>query len=516
MSRPGSIGWFATHEARLAWRDWASLMTGGNRWRAGSVALGFAVLALFLHGLAYLMLVSAAKFTGAADRQVLLVVTGALATAWSLMLSQSIESVTRALYARGDLELIMTSPVVASRLFSVRMAAIAATVLLMVLVLATPFINVLAWVGGARWLGAYVVAVSLAMDAVVVAIVFAVALFRAIGPRRTRGVAQIVAAVLGAAFAICVQFAAILSYGATPRLAFGQWVALERIAPHSDSVVWWPARALLGEPAALAVLLGLSVAALAVTIRAFAPRFGQLVLAAASVTHGGARASRRASRFRSASPARALRRKEWTLLVRDPWLMSQTLMQLLYLLPAAYLLWRNFYVGSDVSGLLVPILIVAAGQLGGGLAWLAVSGEDAPELIASAPVTGARVFVAKAEAVLGVIAVVFGPLVGMLALAAPFAGLVACVGVIVAAGSATAIQYWFRTQARRSLFRRRQTSSRFTTYAEALSSIGWAGTGALAATGTWLAVVPGVIAVLVLAAAWLLSPGSSHGDPLVR
>jgi ABC-2 type transport system permease protein len=117
-----------------------------------------------------------------------------------------------------------------------------------------------------------------------------------------------------------------------------------------------------------------------------------------------------------------LRRKEWTLLLRDPWLMSQTLMQLLYLLPAAFLLWRNFYGGDGgASALLVPILIVAAGQLGGGLAWLAVSGEDAPELIASAPVPPARVLRAKTEAVLGAIAVIFGPLVVMLGVAAPFA-----------------------------------------------------------------------------------------------
>ena len=168
--------------------------------------------------------------------------------------------------------------------------------------------------------------------------------------------------------------------------------------------------------------------------------------------------------------------------------MSQTLMQLLYLMPAAFLLWRNFYGGGDVSALLVPILIVTAGQLGGGLAWLAVSGEDAPDLIASAPVPAAHVLRAKTEAVLGGIAVVFVPFVVLLAVAAPLAAFVSLIGVVIAAGSATAIQYWFRTQARRSIFRRRQTSSRVATIAEALSSTGWAGTGALAATGTWLAV----------------------------
>ena len=131
------------------------------------------------------------------------------------------------------------------------------------------------------------------------------------------------------------------------------------------------------------------------------------------------------------------------------------------------MLWRSFY-GSGMTALLVPVLIMAAGQLGGGLAWLAVSGEDAPELIATAPVPAAQVLRAKTEAVLGGVAVIFGPLIVLLALVTPIGGLVALGGVAIAAGSSTAIQYWFRTQARRSLFRRRQTSSRIATLTEAL------------------------------------------------
>ena len=64
-------------------------------------------------------------------------------------------------------------------------------------------------------------------------------------------------------------------------------------------------------------------------------------------------------------------------------------MQMLYLLPPALLLWRNF--GDDAGALvvLVPVLVMAAGQLAGGLAWLAISGEDAPDLVATAPVAAA-------------------------------------------------------------------------------------------------------------------------------
>jgi ABC-2 type transport system permease protein len=84
--------------------------------------------------------------------------------------------------------------------------------------------------------------------------------------------------------------------------------------------------------------------------------------------------------------------------------------------------------------------------------------------------------------------------------------MVTIAGIVAAAGAAIAIQHFFRTQAKRSHFRRRQTSSRAATFAEAFSSIAWAGTAALAAAGTWLAVIAGVFALAVLLVAWLISP----------
>ena len=113
---------------------------------------------------------------------------------------------------------------------------------------------------------------------------------------------------------------------------------------------------------------------------------------------------------------------------------------------------------------------------------------------------------AKIEAVLGGIALVLSPLVLVLALASPLNALVTAAGILVAAGSATLIQLWFRTQAKRSHFRRRQTSSRIATFAEAFSSISWAATAGLAATGTWLALFPCAVAFGILAGAKMISP----------
>ena len=189
-----------------------------------------------------------------------------------------------------------------------------------------------------------------------------------------------------------------------------------------------------------------------------------------------------------------------------PWLVSQTLMQMLYLIPPAVLLWRSFDDGNGAYQLLVPVLVMAAGQLAGGLAWLAISGEDAPDLVATAPVPARFIVRAKVEAVLGVIAVIFTPLLAALAIVSPWHALVTAFGIVIAAAAATSIQFWFRTQAKRSQFRRRQVSSRVATFAEAFSSIGWAATAAVAAASLWLAIAPAAIALLVLAGACLMSP----------
>ena len=55
MSTPGTIAWFARHDARLAWRDWVAMMTAGGRWRPRTVAIALIVFVGFMHLLALSM-----------------------------------------------------------------------------------------------------------------------------------------------------------------------------------------------------------------------------------------------------------------------------------------------------------------------------------------------------------------------------------------------------------------------------------------------------------------------------
>jgi ABC-type branched-subunit amino acid transport system ATPase component len=64
----------------------------------------------------------------APDTATLIGLTGTLVLAWSLLLSQAMESVTRAFYTRSDLDLILTAPASARKVFAVRMGRIAGSV----------------------------------------------------------------------------------------------------------------------------------------------------------------------------------------------------------------------------------------------------------------------------------------------------------------------------------------------------------------------------------------------------
>jgi ABC-2 type transport system permease protein len=501
---PGTTVWFARHESRLAWRDWLSMITAGRRERLRRVVIAILIFAIFMHFVAYWMV---GRYADApVDTSMLVTITASVLLSWLLMISQAMESLTRAFYSRSDLDLILASPVAAQRLFAVRIATVAISVAMMAVPLAAPFIDILIVRGGLRWMGAYGLIVAMGAAAAALAVGFTVALFRIIGPKRTRLVAQVIAAVIGAAFVIGLQVAAILSYGTISRVSVLQSSAVLTHAPDLGSIVWWPARAAMGDWLALIGVLALSFALLVAAIALVSPRFGEYAVAATGADASRVSQAGRQIAFRKTSPRRALRRKEWMLLRRDPWLVSQTFMQMLYLIPPAVLLWRSFDDGNGAFNLLVPVLVMAAGQLAGGLAWLAISGEDAPDLVATAPVPASFILRAKVEAVLGVIAVVFAPMVAVLAILSPWHALVAGGSVIIATTAATAIQLWFRSQAKRSQFRRRQVSSRVATFTEAFSSIGWAATAAVASVSLVLAIAPALIALLVVAGAWIMSP----------
>ena len=508
MMVPSGIFWLARHEMRLSWRDVMAMMTAGRRSREIGVLIFVLVAAIFLHFLAWTL----AGPSGAEPRSridLLVFITALMVLPFSLMTSQAMESVTRIFYSRSDLDLVLSSPASARKLFAVRIGAIALSTTLLSLLLAAPLINVLVVTQSARWLAAYPVLISLGSVATAISLTLTMVLFAVIGARRTRLIAQITAALVGASFIIGIQLAAISSMGTLSRMAYLTSDGLKGSLPEIDSLFWLPARAMTGELMPLIAVVGSAMLVFAIVIVAFSGSFAERVIAASGIAASNAPSRGKSRKFLAHSVRSALRQKEWKLLRRDHWLISQTLMQVFYLVPPAFMLWHGYGTNGAVPTVVVPVLVMAAGQLSGGLAWLAISGEDAPQLVATAPVTPRMILRAKIEAVFGALAMTVGPVIAVMALVEFWPAFVALVATLCAATGATMIQLWFRSQAKRSNFRRRQTSSRVATFAEAFSSILWAGTAALWAAGSWIALACVVLALLTLVIARALRPAES-------
>jgi ABC-2 type transport system permease protein len=510
MTRTQTLTWFARHEITLAWRDWAGMMAGGRTTRERAVTIVVLVFVLGLHWLAYALLKPSFAKGVTVDKSSLIVLTVMLLTTFSMMMSQALEHVTRAFYARADLDLILSSPAPSQHVFAIRIAALAATGAVMTSLLAAPLINMATVIDGPRWLSAYALIAASSAIATSIALALAMTMFRMIGPKRTRLIAQIFAAVIGAALLIALQVFAVLAYGNLSRTAILQSPAVVAMAPDASSLVWLPARALLGEWQIGAAMLAAALCVLILTTGRYAPIFASHAIAAAGAAERDDAESiantKRVRPFIQRTTAGALRHKEWMLLGRDPWLISQTLMQILYLLPPALLLWRDM--GSDHAThiILTPVLVMAFGQLAGGLSWLALSGEDAADLVATAPLSGQAQLRAKVEAVLAVIFIGALPFLAGLAAFSLWGAAVAAAGIVIASASAILIQMWFKVSAKRTMFRRRQTSSKAATFAEAFSSIFWAAAAGFAAYQSWFAIGFVILALLTLAMTAAIRP----------
>lgn len=494
LFQTGSLMWFARHELRLALRE---LVKPGRGLMVLLVATG---IILFLHALAHLFvdaLPDIALFRRDRPRPSAIILSIMLLSLFMMLVAQAMEAVTRAFYTRGDLELILSSPANAARVFAVRMVATTIASLALVATLVVPLIDMLAIDHGIHWLGGYGVLIAFAALAQALALAITATLFDLIGPRRTRLTAQVVGALLGAAVVIGLQVPSILRTGEYNRFSHLSDPVLIAAAPGRDSVLWWPARAATGELLPLFAILALALGIFALTVAAYAPSFGARVVAAAGISEGRSTTGARRRFVAYRSPAAALRAKELRLIARDPWLLSQSLMQVLYLIPPALLLWKNFGHQAGTLTILVPIVVMTAAQLAGGLAWLAISAEDAPDLIATAPLSPGMALRAKIEAVVLGAGIVTGPFFVIIGVLQPGLAAIGVVFAFMAVMTSTIIQYRFSSQSRRSQFRRRQRSSQIATFAETLAAISWAGASGLAGVGSPMVFIPLTAAIVI-------------------
>lgn len=467
---PGSVPWLLRHELRLGWR--AVRGRTGPRWLAALAVFSLAIIHLAAVPLAWLH--SDAPLVG--PDETLIALTGLIVFALLGMVSTGLVAAVQVVYGRGDMDLILSAPVRPRTVIAARAIAIAASLLSLSAAITWPFANVFASFGHPRFLMAYLVMPCLALLAASASLALAHGVFRTLGPRRTRLMAQVLAGLIALAFALMPQVPTLLMGEASP---FDALAVLAGLVPGPDSWIWLPARAARGEPGPLAGGILACLALFWLTIRALADGLIADAVAATgarSLTPGVRR--ERSRGFAGGVPA-ILRRKELYLLARDPWLIAKITSQMLFLVPIALLMWSAD--GLSPAWLLV---IVLAGNLGGSFAWVTVSGEDAPDLLGAAPIRRFDVLRAKVEAALIAVSLVVAAPLAAAALQNGWLGLTLLLCGAGAALSGALISVLFPSPGRRADFHQRGKGNAVVVTCEMLMSGAWALPGALMLHGS--------------------------------
>jgi ABC-2 type transport system permease protein len=490
---------FVLHDLRLSARGLASMF--GSRSLRGLGALA-ALLFVAFHVAAYPVagwLIDIEDSPDGIGRVAVILASGAaLVIPW--IVGQSIADFTSTLFARSDLELILASPVDAHSLLAARALSIAIGAVASVGLLLTPLADVAALRGHPHWLALYPALLAAGLMGTGLAVMAAMCLFLAAGPRRARLFGQVAATTIGASAVLGAQAVAMLPEGMRTAIL----AALARpatAAVGAQGLLWTPVRAAAGDPKALLIWTAFGAAVFVLACVLFGERFARAAIASAGAPAHAGIAARGTSRF-GANVSTTVRIKERRVVWRDPWLMSQLLLQAAYTTPLAVILWRGGGPTGTVGVAFTPALVVIAAQLAGALSWIALSAEDAPDFLVTAPVPRAVIERAKIAAIGQPIALILGLPLAALAFASLWAGFCALVFGAGAIASAALVNLWRQAPSRRGLVLRRHSQSKLVGMMEHLVSILWAVATTTAVIGSWATLVPLAAVAAVLAVNW--------------
>jgi ABC-2 type transport system permease protein len=448
---PGSLAWLVLHEVRLTFR--AGRRRGFAKW-VRIVLLG----AFLVGGILAAWRLRATPLTP--HPEWLVIGSATLLVLLTFMTTQALMAALRTLFERSDLDLLLSSPLPEGRVLAAKMlglaAGVAVTYFLLLLPLATP---VAIW-GHPRLLALVPVLAALAMVSASLGLMLAVLLVRRIGARAAKALGQVVAAGLGGSIYLISQLAGHNRPGHGRIMGIANWLREGGWGVRGWSAA--PAHALFGDVVPLAGLLLVSGTLFAFTSWLFRTRF------LAGYQSGGETA--RPARATGRGPAfeggllRIVLAKEIRLLLREPDIMFMMLLRCIYLFPLLLIGSRGGPASVALAASsLSAVGVIAGGQLCGSVAWLTISAEDAPDLLAVSPVASTelkRIKLLAAMIMVSPIALLFPGLIVWRG--HPAAAAITFAGTIVAGAGAGMVELLLGKPAKRAAMARRRQGSLLT------------------------------------------------------
>ena len=391
-----------------------------------------------------------------------------------LMTSRGLVMTVQAFFARGDMDLILSSPLPPQSLLTVRTATIAASLTMEFALLIWPFTNVFVLFGIFGALKGYVLLPALGLLATSISLMLALLLVRAFGARRTRVISQVLSALIAISFTLIFQIPNMTARSARRPTYDAQ--AYTRYAPVADSWFWTPALAVMHGFLTTFALAAVCALVFWLTTRQLSGSFIRASIASAGIA-GGTRARVPMRDLRFIDDLRLIViRKELRLIARDPWLLTQLLQQSFVVLPLAVVLWRQHGRGLP---LVWGTLIFVTANIASALAWLTVTAEDAPELLAASPIESRYFVRAKlAAALLPIVPLALLPLL-LLASSHIWFGFSVSLCAIGSALSCALLNIYDRAPAQRREFRQRLRGNAARSFLELGTIVAWLGVCAL-------------------------------------
>ena len=505
---PGSFWWLLSHELRLFFYEMgdASKASAKSKKTVRGMSLKtkllLAIVWVGMHVLVWSMLEDMPMLSQPQSVIVFWATSFVLLLISTFMLSSALNRSVKALFERGDLDLLLSSPMNTQTIFTVRLTAIVVGVLAVYVFFLSPVINVAAFLGTAGRLNAYPVLCGMAMLVVSAAMLLTLSLVKLIGVKRTHTVAYLLGALSGAAFFLMTQIFSHLGDSSREAVLASVYSLMDQHQLLTEtSWLLIPARAVFGVGDGAVVIFGCGLLVCWMTARYTHQFFVRGVQQASSVSVPPASVAGafKPPRFRRGVwPAIFI--KEWRLLLRDIELLSQICLQMLYMLPLFFVIFKD---GAMLPGVVAGLTYLTI-SLSGSLIWVIVSAEDMPDLLQCAPVPAVQIRLAKLAAAILPVGLLLTPAVIWLCARDYALGLTLAMtslgGVIC-----TALLYqWLSKPMTRDRFKQRGQGNLVPVFLETLNGLSWTAIAAgLLPAGRWgwFGVVG---AGLVLLLAWML------------
>lgn len=397
----GSLPWLVAHEVRLGWRAFR----GKQAVIAGIFALLLAFVVLFI--------VRSSRFQQNLNQ----FVAGDTLPNWAVWLSleivvlllavsliQSLRAGTNALFDRGDLDLLLASPVSGKVVFASRLIGIAINGFLGLCAFLIIPAGLLIGFGLTRLWGIFPTMMALSLLGSSIGVLVILLLVKLVGVKRTRSLAALAVV----PFMLATQ----LLGRQGDRLS--QWVERYPVLG-VDSALWRPARAILGDWLGLLLLWAIAGGVAWLTVGVLHGWFvAGTQESQRSQTRTRPSESESAPKF-SSGLSRLMVLKEWRLIRRNPDLLSQMMVSFIMLFPFLGSVLQSQDNDAFFAYITLGMIGVIAISLTDGVANLAICGEEAPALLQASPASGAHIRRLKLVAVLLPVWGVMLPLVALLA-----------------------------------------------------------------------------------------------------